>query len=121
MNFSARPVEALCRCGIAYSLPGNPDAAPIMEAVSPYVDARMRVCQHRGKYKGQASCGCGGIYQCELLFQANGEPMLCGNRSPIDEFVDFQGTPLTLDTYRRMSDCPSNPSNITDQQLELHE
>ncbi len=67
-----------------------------------------RPCVHRGDYLGQASCGCGAVYRCDRLLSATGQPMLCGNRIPIDEFVDFQGTTLNPDTYRRCPDCPDH-------------
>lgn len=64
-------------------------------------------CIHRGERLGEASCGAGAIYLCQLTWQSTGQPMLCGDRIPIDEFVDFEGTMLTPANYTRCPTCPS--------------
>lgn len=64
-----------------------------------WIDAGFPVaCHHRGPRLGQASCGCGAVYRCNLL------GIFCGNKQPL-EFADFQGTILDETNFRCCRGC----------------
>ena len=51
-----------------------------------WIDAGYPVaCHHRGPRIGNASCGCGSVYECTL------HGVLCGNKQPPDEWADVNG------------------------------
>jgi hypothetical protein len=58
------------------------------------------VCIHRGPRIGNASCGCGAVYECQLL------NIFCGDKQPL-EFADFQGTILDETNFRCCRGCPT--------------
>lgn len=62
-------------------------------------DANPPDCINCGAFVGVASCGCGEVYQCNLLGK------WCGRREPIDEFVSLLRRELNEKTYQCCRKC----------------
>lgn len=68
------------------------------------------VCIHRGKLVGVASCGCGSVFQCNLLGK------WCGSKEPIDNFVSLLKRELTKETYQCCAGCEQYERGKDDRQ-----
>jgi hypothetical protein len=76
-----------CKCGKVYK---DPNAKPT-----------GGICTHRGPRIGNASCGCGAVYECGL------HGVLCGNKQPPDEWADVNGR-LLGPGFRVCGKCGDN-------------
>jgi len=88
----------VCQCG--QRIMHSDKRQPVCTKCRDPKPAPPTVCHHRGPRIGQASCGCGAIYKCNLF------NVLCGNKQPHDEWADVGGQFLGAD-FRVCSKCES--------------
>ena len=86
----------VCECG--QRIMHSDKRQPVCTRCRDPKPAQATVCTHRGPRLGQASCGCGAVYHCNLL------GIYCGNKQPL-EFADFKGTILDETNFRCCRGC----------------